>query len=150
MRAYISSALDALILLQGLQEKAEHMTDYSITSNGASKRNATLSPSLRLTKTVDGETACVTIFQHDKRTLVASLENNAELANATVKRRLATLLIPLVTDYVGADGSESLSAEQRVRIIFGQTIREGRRGKTCILFAEGVANQFSSKVNGHG
>ena len=143
MQAYISSPGDALILLRGLEQKARGMIDYSTSLNGVSVISSAEKPLLRLMKVVDGQPTCMTISRYNKQTLVASLENKEALVNGTAKRRLAALLIPLVSEYVRTDGVEA-TTDDRVRIVFDQNSAKDRGGKKCILFAQEAANQFSS------
>lgn len=139
MRAYIFSSLDGLVLLRGLEDQAGRLTGYSATSNPASARTSREMPSLRVLKSVDGQATCITISPHNARTLVALLENAEGLINGTAKSRLAALLIPLVTEYVGSRSSDFARADP-IRIAFGETTGNGRHGKKCVLFAEDAAN----------
>ncbi len=139
MRAYISSSVDASILLHGLEERAGGMAEYSINLNGhALSENRT---PLRLMKTLDGRPAYVTISRYNEQTLLASLENEEGLVGATAKRCLAALLIPLVTEYVGTHHS-GLTTGDSVQIAFDETKEKRRQGKRCVLFAEAAANQL--------
>ena len=133
MRAYISSPVDAITLLRGLEEKAGAMADYSARLNGHT--NSTQGMVLRVIKTVDGgPPTCVTILRCNTRTVVASLENEEELGTATRKHCLAALLIPLVTEYVKTHDSP-FTTEDRVQIAFGEANGNRRKGEKCILFA---------------
>lgn len=135
MQAYISSSIDASVLLRGLEGTAASITGYSPTLNGVSKRIATESPSVRIMKTIDGQPTYLTIVQHNQRTLLASLENEERLITPAARSRLAALLIPLVTEYINSHRSDPI-LEDRVRIVFGETAATKGRGKTCVLFAE--------------
>jgi hypothetical protein len=140
LRAYISGAVDADILLRGLEESARGITNYWICLNGASERTSTKRTPLRLMKTIDGRKTHMIIWRSNSRTLVASLDNEKQvLAEATAKHRLAALLIPLVTEYIGTHNAD-VTTEDRIRIVFGETAEILGRGKRCILFAEDAAN----------
>lgn len=143
MEAYLSSSLDALVLLRGLEQKARIMTGYCIALDESPARVSSKRLSLCLWKTIEGTPIRATISRHDKRTLVASIENEQGLGNATIKRRLAALLLPVVTEYVGALDSV-LPAEDRVRIVFGDATDKRPQRKRCVLFAEDAAKFLTS------
>ena len=132
MDAYISSSRNARELLQGLEDTAK---DMGIYVNGTSRKASTDGKRLRLFRSIEGQPTVVIISRHKKRMLAASLDNQETLADITAKKRLAALLIPLVSDYVRSQGD--LGANGRVRIMFGDTVARGRSDKKkCVLFAE--------------
>lgn len=138
MQAYISSPVGASLLLRGLEEQAGIMTNYCLCLNGTAKGTSAKRIALRLMKTIDGRPTYMTIARHNKQMLVASLENEEGLVKATAKRRLAALLIPLVTEYIGSHDA-SLTIGGGVRIVFGESANAVAQRKTCLLFAEDVA-----------
>ena len=112
------------------------MANYRLCFNGA-ERTATKRTAIRLMNTIDGRPTYMTIARHNKRTLVASLDNEKGLGKATAKRRLAAFLIPLVTKYIDSNNADLTN--DRVRIVFGETANTVGKGKTCLLFAEDAA-----------
>lgn len=143
MRAYICSPIDALILLRGLKQKAASMPGYLSSMNGYSSPRISENSSLVLARLIDGQPTYATISQHDSRTLVASLDREDGAGAATLKKRLAALLLPLISEYVG-DCNSVTTREDRVRVVFGETMRKTKSGRTCILFAEKGSKGFSS------
>ena len=110
------------------------MTRNGIYEN-ASQHSSTKGKTLRLTKIIDGRPTVVTILRHNQRTLVASLNDRETLVEAAAKKRLAALLIPLVSEYVGSQNAD-LKTGDGVRIVFGKFADNRRPGKRCVLFSE--------------